>query len=55
VLIRNYKNTSITRFYEKLARSKGNLKAVVAAASKLLKVVYWIIKERREYVPKYNS
>ena len=53
--IRNYKNTSITKFYERLARSKANSKAVVAAASKLLKVVYWIIKERREYVPKYNS
>lgn len=53
--IRNYKNTSITRFYERLAKIKGNSKAVVAAASKLLKVVYWVIKERREYVPKYND
>ena len=52
--IRNYKNTSITRFYERLAKIKGNSKAVVAAASKLLKVVYWIIKERREYVS-YHS
>jgi hypothetical protein len=32
-------NTSI-RFYERLARSKGNSKAVVVAASKLLTVVY---------------
>jgi transposase len=52
--IRNYKNTSITKFYERLAKIKGNSKAVVAAASKLLKVVYWIIKERREYVS-YHS
>jgi hypothetical protein len=35
---------------ERLAKSKDNSKAVVAAASKLLKIVYWIIKERREYV-----
>lgn len=53
--IRNYKNTSITKFYERLAkrRSKGSSKAVVvvaAAASKLLKTVYWIMKERRAYV-----
>jgi transposase len=53
--IRNYKNTSITKFYERLAkRSKGSSKAVVAAASKLLKTVYWIMKERRAYVPNHS-
>jgi hypothetical protein len=31
------------------SQRKGNSKAVVAAASKLLKVVYWVMKEKREY------
>ena len=43
------KNSNITRFYTRLAKRKGNSKAVVAAASKLLKVVYWVMKEKREY------
>jgi hypothetical protein len=30
-------------------RKGNNLKAVVAAASKLLKVVYWVMKEKRKY------
>ncbi len=36
-------------FYSKIARKKGKQKAVVAAASKLLKVVYWVMKECRKY------
>jgi transposase len=51
VHIRTDKNSSsnITQFYTRLAKSKGNSKAAVAAASKLLKVVYWIMKEKRKY------
>jgi hypothetical protein len=33
----------------RLAKIKGNSKAAVAAASKLLKVVYWVVKEKRKY------
>ena len=47
--IRSDKNSNITRFYQRLAKKKGNSKAAVAAASKLLRVVYWIMKEQREY------
>ena len=43
------KNSNITRFYTRLTKRKGNSKAVVAPASKLLKVVYWVMKEKREY------
>ena len=40
VHIRTDKNSSsITQFYTRLAKSKGNSKAAVTAASKLLKVV----------------
>lgn len=43
------KNSNITQFYTRLAKRKGNSKAVVAAASKLLKIVYWVMKEKRRY------
>jgi hypothetical protein len=47
--IRSEKKSNITQFYYRIARKKGNSKAAVAAAAKLLKVVYWIMKERRMY------
>jgi transposase len=47
--IRNDKDSNITQFYERLAKKKGSPKASVAAASKLLKVVYWIMKDKRGY------
>lgn len=47
--IRTDKSSNITQFYQRLAKKKGNSKAAVAAASKLLRVVYWIMKEQREY------
>jgi len=47
--IRTEKNSNIAQFYYRIARKKGNSKAAVAAAAKLLKVVYWIMKERRTY------
>jgi transposase len=49
VHIRTAKDSNITRFYTKLAKKKSKSKAAVAAASKLLKVVYWVMKEKREY------
>lgn len=47
--IRSEKNSNIAQFYYRMSKKKGNSKAAVAAASKLLKVVYWIMKERRTY------
>ena len=47
--IRTNKTSNITQFYTRLAKIKGNPKAAVAAASKLLKVVYWVMKEKRKY------
>jgi len=44
--IRNEKDSNISQFYYRIAKKKGNSKAAVAAASKLMKVVYWM-KERR--------
>jgi transposase len=47
--IRNEKNSNVTQFYHRISKKKGNSKAAVAAASKLLKIVYWIMKEKRTY------
>jgi transposase len=47
--LRTNKKSNITQFYTRLAKIKGNSKAAVAAASKLLKVVYWVMKEKRKY------
>jgi hypothetical protein len=31
----------------------GKKKAIVASASKLLKIIYWVLKEKREYIKNY--
>src|SRR4029077_17838151 len=49
VHIRTNKHSNITRFYERLVKRKGSSIAAVAAAAKLLKVAFWIMKEKREY------
>lgn len=40
---------TVAAFYQRLARKKGDQKAIVAASAKLLKIVFWVLKERREY------
>ena len=47
--IRTQPESTITQFYNRLAKKKDASKAKVAAASKLLKVVYWVLKERRPH------
>jgi hypothetical protein len=32
-----------------LARKKGQAKAITAASAKLLKIAYWVLKEKRPY------
>jgi len=39
----------VALFYQRLVRKKGDQKAIVAASAKLLKIVFWVLKERREY------
>lgn len=53
--IRTQPESNITKFYYRLAKKKGNAKATVAASSKLLKIVYWVMKEKREYTPTNNN
>jgi len=40
---------TVASFYARLARKKGDQKAIVAASAKLLKIVYWVLRERRSY------
>jgi hypothetical protein len=40
---------TIATFYARLARKKGDPKAIVASPAKLLKILYWVLKEKREY------
>jgi transposase len=47
--IRNQKDSNVAQFYHRISKKKGNSKAAVAAASKLLKIVYWIMKEKGMY------
>lgn len=44
-------NSTISKTYDRIAAKKSTAKAVVAAASKMLRVVYRILVERREYIP----
>ena len=41
--------SSVSRFYRKIAKKKGKSRAIVASANKLLKIVYWVLKENRAY------
>ncbi len=49
VNIRSEPEGTIAMFYGRLAAKKGDSKAIVAASAKLLKIVYWVLKEKRPY------
>ena len=41
--------SSVSRFYRRISKGKKKSKALVAAANKLMKIVYWVLKEKRPY------
>ncbi len=41
---------TVAGFHSRLKSKKGNVKAVVAASAKLLKVVYLVLRETRPYL-----
>ena len=47
--IQHAPNSYVTKAYIRIGRKRGNGKAVVAAAARMLHVAYLILKERREY------
>jgi len=49
VHVRSEPEGSVASFYRRLAGKKGHSKAMVAASAKLLKIVYWVLKEKRPY------
>ncbi len=48
------KDSDITKFYNRIKKKRDSSKAAVAASSKLLRVIYWMLKERREFVQNYS-
>ena len=40
---------TVAAFYARIRRKKGDQKAIVAASAKLLKIVFWVLKEKRAY------
>jgi hypothetical protein len=40
---------TIAKFYGRIKRKKGDQKAIVAAAAKMLRIVFWVLKEKRAY------
>ena len=48
--VRYAPNSDLTNFYKRLAKKRGTSKAAVAAASKLLRIMYRMLKENRGYV-----
>jgi transposase len=44
-------DTRLTRFHHRLAKKKGKQVAVIATARKMLKVMYWMLKEQEPYRP----
>jgi len=47
-------NSDITKFYNRIKKKRGTSKAAVAASSKMLRVIYWMLKEKRDFVQNYS-
>ena len=47
--IRTEPDGTVASFYNRLVKKKGSAKSAVAASAKLLRIVYWVLKERRPY------
>jgi transposase len=47
--IRNEPEGTVAKFYQKLKAKKGSQKAITAASAKMLKIIYWVLKEKRPY------
>ena len=48
-------DSDISIFYKRLAQKRGMAKAAVAAAAKMLKMIYWMLRENRAFVPNYGQ
>ena len=46
-------DTNLTRFYQRLVERKTGQEAVMATAKKMLKVVYWMLRDMKPYDPRH--
>ena len=53
--IKRAPESSITAHYRNVLKRKASSVAVVAAASKMLRAIFWMLKEKREFVTNYNQ
>ncbi len=53
-LVLLYCHSGITKFYNSIKKKRGSSKAAVAGASKILRGIYWMLKERGEFVEHYS-
>lgn len=54
VHVREHKDdTELSHFYYKMLKRKGMAKTTMAAASKLLRIIYWMLWDKRKYVASY--
>ena len=52
---RNCKYSDLTNFHKKIAKKRGFSIATVAAASKMLRMMYWMLKEERRFSLNYSQ
>ena len=44
-------DSDLSRFYDRMQEKGGTSKAMVVTAAKLLRIIYCILKEKRDYIP----
>ena len=53
--VRCCKKSDLGKFYNRIQKKRGFSIAIVAAGSKMLRMIYWILKERRKFVLNYSQ
>ena len=46
--MKHAKDSDVAKFYRQLAKKRRSSKAAAAAVSKMLRVIYWMLKEKRD-------
>lgn len=55
VHVRVHKDTELAHYYYRMFKRKGMSKSTVAAAAKLLRIIYWMLWDKRKYVASYSG
>ena len=51
----NAPDSDITKFYKKISKKKSNGKATIAAATRMLTIMYYMLLENRAFVTNYGQ